>query len=58
MTKCVEKLLPGNPTTIFFKGFAQEGMQNKPEAAKEYHRYLQVGQQGKYAQHAYQPLME
>jgi len=53
-----EKLLPGNPTTIFFKGFAQEGMQNKPEAAKEYHRYLQVVQEGKIAQYAYQRMIE
>jgi predicted Zn-dependent protease len=53
-----EKLLPGNPTTIFFRGFAQEGMQNKPEAAKDYHRYLQVVQEGKFAQYAYQRLIE
>jgi predicted Zn-dependent protease len=53
-----ENLLPGNPNTIFFKGFAQEGMQNKPEAAQEYHRYLQVVQEGKFAQHANQRLVE
>ncbi len=53
-----EKLLPGNPTTIFFRGFAQEGMQNKAEAAKEYHRYLEVVQEGKFAQYAYQRLIE
>lgn len=53
-----EKLLPGNPTTMFLKGFAQEGMQNKPEAAKEYHRYLEVVQEGKFAQHANQRLLE
>jgi len=53
-----EKLLPGNPTTIFFKGLAQEGMQNRPEAAKEYHRYLQIVHEGKYAQHAYRRLVE
>ncbi len=53
-----EKLLPGNPTTMFFKGFAQEGMQNKTEAAREYHRYLEVVQEGKFAQHAKQRLME
>jgi beta-barrel assembly-enhancing protease len=53
-----EKLLPGNPTTIFFKGFSQEGMQNKAEAAKEYHRYLQIVQEGKFAQHAYQRMVE
>jgi predicted Zn-dependent protease len=53
-----EKLLPGNPNTIFFKGLSQEGMQDKPEAAKEYHRYLQVVQEGKFAQHAYRRLVE
>lgn len=53
-----EKLLPGNPTVVFFKGFAQENMGNKPEAAKEYYRYLQMTQQGKYAQHAYRRLVE
>jgi len=53
-----EKLLSGNPNTIFFKGFAQEGLGNKPEAAREYHRYLQIVQQGKFAQHAYQRLVE
>jgi tetratricopeptide (TPR) repeat protein len=42
-----EKVLPGNPTTAFFKGFSLEGMGNKQEAAKEYHRYLQVVQEGK-----------
>lgn len=53
-----EKLLPGNPMVIFFKGFAQENMGNKPEAAQEYDRYLQIVQEGKFAQHAYQRLVE
>lgn len=53
-----QKLLPANPHYTFFKGFAQEGMGNKQEAAKEYHLYLQVVSEGKYAQHAYQRLME
>lgn len=53
-----EKLLPGNPNTIFFKGFSQEGMGHKPEAAKDYQRYLQVVQEGKFAQHAYNRLVE
>ncbi len=53
-----EKVLPGNPTTVFFKGFAQEGMGNKAEAAKEYHRYLQVVQEGKFAKHAYGRMVE
>lgn len=53
-----EKLLPGNPNTIFFKGYSQEGMQHIQEAANEYHRYLQLVQQGEYAQHAYRRLVE
>jgi predicted Zn-dependent protease len=53
-----EKVLPGNPTTIFFKGFSLEGMGKKPEAAQEYSRYLQVVREGKFAQHAYARLVE
>jgi predicted Zn-dependent protease len=53
-----EKLLPGNPNTIFFKGYCQEGMSHTKQAASEYHRYLQVVQEGKYAQHAYRRLVE
>lgn len=53
-----EKLLPGNPNTIFFKGYSQEGMQHIQEAANEYHRYLQLVQQGEYAKHAYRRLVE
>ena len=53
-----EKILPGNPNTLFFKGFSLEGMGKKPEAAQEYQRYLQVVREGKYAQHAYGRLVE
>lgn len=53
-----QKLLPANPHYTFFKGFAQEGMGNKPNAANEYHLYLQAVQEGKYAQHAYRRLVE
>ncbi|NWF55918.1 MAG: M48 family metalloprotease [Syntrophaceae bacterium] len=53
-----EKILRGNPNTIFFKGFSLEGMGKKPEAAQEYHRYLQLVREGKYAQHAYGRLVE
>lgn len=53
-----EKLLPGNPTTFFFKGFSLEGMGKKTEAAQQYNRYLQVVKKGKYAQHAYNRLVE
>ena len=48
-----EKVLSGNPNTIFFKGYCQEGMQHKQKAAEQYHRYLQLVQQGDYAKHAY-----
>ena len=53
-----EKVLPGNPTTVFFKGYSLEGMGKKPEAAQEYNRYLQVVKEGKFAQHAYARLVE
>lgn len=51
-------ILPGNPNTTFFKGYTQEGMQQIPEAAREYQHYLQMVQQGNYAQHAYRRLRE
>jgi predicted Zn-dependent protease len=34
-----ELLLPGNPNTIFFKGYCQEGMNQIEPAADEYQRY-------------------
>lgn len=51
-----ERMLPGNPTTVFMKGFAYEGMQDKQNAAQEYRRYLQVVNQGEMAEHAYARL--
>jgi Flp pilus assembly protein TadD len=51
-----ERVLPGNPTTVFMKGFSYEGMKNKQDAAREYHRYLKVVTQGEMAQHAYSRL--
>jgi len=51
-----EKLLPGNPNTIFFKGYAQEGMQHIEKAASEYQRYLQFVRQGEKAKYAYTRL--
>ncbi len=53
-----DRVLAGNPYTIFFKGYAYEGMQKYPEAAGQYQRYLQVDQQSDYARHAYQRLRE
>jgi predicted Zn-dependent protease len=53
-----ELLLPGNPNTTFFKGYCQEGMKHIEQAANEYHHYLQIVQQGKYAEHAYRRLVD
>jgi predicted Zn-dependent protease len=47
-----ERMLPGNPTTVFLKGFSYEGMQDKRNAANEYTRYLRMTNQGEMAQHA------
>ena len=51
-----ERLLPGNPSTVFYKGISMEGMQNKEGAAREYSRYLNTVNKGAQAQHAYQRL--
>jgi len=53
-----EQILPGNPTVLFFKGYALEGMKRIKSAADHYYRYLQVVQQGPQAQHAYKRLVE
>lgn len=51
-----ERLLPGNPNTVFLKGYALEQMQDRRGAAQEYYRYLQMTSQGGQAQHAYSRL--
>jgi predicted Zn-dependent protease len=53
-----DKLLPGNPNMAFLNGFSLEGMRQIPQAAKEYHRYLQAVNQGDQAKHAYRRLVE
>ncbi|UCD80825.1 MAG: M48 family metalloprotease [Desulfobacterales bacterium] len=53
-----DKLQPGNPNTIFFKGYAQEGMKNIPAAAKEYYRFTQIVRQGNHFNHADRRLRE
>ena len=53
-----EKLLPGNPNTLFYKGYSLEGMKDIKKSADEYYQYLQIVNQGKQAQHAYQRLVE
>ena len=53
-----ERILPGNPMTIFLKGLSQEGMQNRQRAAEEYSRFLQAVDSGDQAQYARQRLVE
>jgi predicted Zn-dependent protease len=53
-----EKILPGNPRTVFFKGLSMEGQNKKKEAAGFYVDYLQEVDQGDEAQHAYKRLVE
>lgn len=51
-----DRLLPGNPNTLFLKGVAKEGMQDRPGAAQHYYDYLRIVRDGKAAQHAYSRL--
>jgi tetratricopeptide (TPR) repeat protein len=53
-----DKLLAGNPNTRFFKGYCYEGMQQYPQAGREYQQYLKAVNQGDYAKHAYRRLQE
>ena len=53
-----EQMLPGNPNTIFLKGYSQEGLQHKPLAANEYIRFLNQVNQGEEAEYAYTRLVE
>jgi predicted Zn-dependent protease len=53
-----DKRLPGNPSMAFLKGFSLEGMRQIPQAAKEYHSYLQVVNRGDQAKHAYRRLVD
>lgn len=47
-----DRLLPGNPTTMFFMGAASENMGDKRAAANYYYRYLQSGARGGEAEFA------
>ena len=53
-----DRLLPGNPDVIFYKGYALEGTGKKMDAATCYQKYLQFVQEGAQAQHAYNRLVE
>lgn len=53
-----EKVLPGNPTTLFLQGISYENMQQTKAAANLYARYLQQIKQGAQAKHAYERLIK
>lgn len=53
-----EKILPEDPNPAFYKGFSQEQMQRKGEAAREYQRYLEKVKEGEQADYARQRLRE
>ncbi|MCA1742589.1 MAG: M48 family metalloprotease [Desulfonatronovibrio sp.] len=53
-----ERILPGNPNTVFFQGFSLEGLRQREPAARKYYDYLQMVSQGEYAQHAHARLQE
>ena len=53
-----DKTLPGNPYTAFYKGYSQEGMGRRNEAAREYLRFLNQVNSGDQAKYAYQRLVE
>jgi len=53
-----ERILPGNPNTIFYTALSLEGMQRIDESAQEYYRYLQTVNQGDQAKYSYQRLVD
>jgi predicted Zn-dependent protease len=53
-----EHKLPGNPNTIFYRGYAFEGMGNTQKSADDYYQYLQQVTEGDKAQYAYQRLVQ
>jgi predicted Zn-dependent protease len=53
-----EKELPGNPYTIYYKGYSLEKMARTEDAAQQYYRFLQQVREGSEAQYAYRRLRE
>lgn len=54
--KTYDRILPGNPDTLFLSAVSLEGARDKKGAAREYYRYLQSVQKGDRSRHAYQRL--
>lgn len=53
-----DRAMPGNPQSLFFKGVAYEGMQNKQKAGENYARFLQTGANNDQARYAYTRLRQ
>ncbi|WP_456386964.1 M48 family metalloprotease [Desulfolithobacter sp.] len=54
----VDRLLPGNPDILFYRGQALEAMQRRDEAARAYAAFLEKVRQGDKAKYAYTRLRE
>jgi len=54
----VDRLLPGNPDILFYRGRALEGLQRREEAARAYIAFLGKVRQGDKARYAYIRLRE
>jgi tetratricopeptide (TPR) repeat protein len=53
-----ERLLPGNPYTVFYQGRSYEGMGRRQQAGERYVSFLKQVNQGAEAQYAAQRLRE
>jgi predicted Zn-dependent protease len=53
-----DQQLPGNPELLFLRGYCQENLERRKEAAQFYAGYLKKVQQGDKAQYAYRRLVE
>jgi predicted Zn-dependent protease len=53
-----EQILPGNPNTVFYAGYALEGLNRKDNAAQKYKAYLSQVNEGDNARHAHRKLVE
>jgi predicted Zn-dependent protease len=52
------QLLPADPTSLFWRGYALEAMGDRQAAAQDYYRYLQQGPSGPQAKYALRRLKE
>ncbi len=53
-----ENKLGGNPNTMFYRGYAYEGMNSIPKAAADYAGYLEQVSEGEQAEYAYKRLVK